>query len=91
MPSADSPDDAAAQTAAAREQFLSRFEDEDDRSRYFAELGRKSGEARRERSAALDDLLKRTRTDRGLALVIEDPATIAKVAAVLAAEGGDAS
>lgn len=39
---------------------------------------------------AVADLLHRTRTERGMALVIDDPATIAKVAAIVAA-GGAAS
>lgn len=34
------------------------------------------------------ELLKRTRTDRGMALVIDDPAIIAKIASIVAAGGG---
>lgn len=36
------------------------------------------------------ELLKRTRTERGMALVIDDPAVIAQVARIVAA-GGDAA
>jgi len=93
MPKQAHPDRSAS-TAPAREAFMRRFENEADpeeaRRRYYAELGRKSGEARRRQAEAVADLLKRTRTDRGLALVIEDPALIAKVAAIVAA-GGEAA
>lgn len=78
----------------ARAVFNRRFDEspdpDDARRRYFAELGRKSGEARRRRSEEVARLLERTRTDRGMALVIDDPATIAKVASILAA-GGEAA
>lgn len=90
---APNPDRSAA-TAPARSAFLRRFENEADpeeaRRRYYAELGRKSGEARRRQSEAVADLLHRTRTERGMALVIDDPAIIAKVAAIVAA-GGEAA
>jgi hypothetical protein len=39
---------------------------------------------------AVADLLHRTRTERGLPLTIDDPATIARVAAIVAGEGGGA-
>lgn len=84
----DAPAD---QAAKAREVFNRRFDDDSDpneaRRRYYAELGRKSGESRRQRAEIVDSLLKRTRTDRGMALVIDDPAVIAKVAAIVAAGG----
>ncbi|CAN5830962.1 hypothetical protein BH24ACT3_BH24ACT3_11500 [soil metagenome] len=56
--------------------------------RHFAALGRKSGKSRRDRSEQVADLLKRARTNSGMALVIDDPAIIAKVAGIVAAGGG---
>ena len=81
----------------ARDAFNRRFDDAPDpdeaRRRYFAELGRKSGQARRERSEQVAELLDRTRTKRGMTLVITDPAIIAKVAGIVAAPstGGEAA
>lgn len=65
---------------------------EEARRLHFAELGRKSGKARRDRSDQVAELLARTRGDRGMRLVIDDPAIIAKVASIVAAAstGGDA-
>lgn len=45
-------DDPRELTEAARAAFLGRFRTEQERSAYFRELGRKSGEARRARCAA---------------------------------------
>lgn len=39
---------------------------------------------------AVADLLQRTRFDRGLPQTIDDPATVARVAAIVAGDGGDA-
>lgn len=44
--------DRSAATSAGREAFLSRFESDDDRKAYFADLARRSAETRR-RNAAL--------------------------------------
>lgn len=54
------------------------------------DLFRPGGEAG---SAGVLELLERTRTSRGLALVIDDPAIIAQVAAIVAAgpTGGEAA
>lgn len=66
-------------------------QDPEARRRHMAELGRRSGEARRKKAQAVEELLRRTRTERGMELVITDPAIIAKVAAIVAAGGGGAS
>ena len=44
--------DSAVLIASAREAFEARFRTDDERREYFAELGRKSGEARRARRLA---------------------------------------
>lgn len=56
----------------------------------MASRARLDTEARNETEldAQVSELLKRTRTERGLTLVIDDPTIIAKLARIVAA-GGD--